>query len=73
MSDTARNESIEHYRSFLELNLRLAHFQGRRLELLYIGMSKHFSITLTSTVFVCSVAKSRGGVGRRETRKKTYL
>jgi hypothetical protein len=36
MSDTVRNESIELEKTWRELYLRLAHFQGGWLELLHI-------------------------------------
>jgi hypothetical protein len=38
MSDTDRNESIEYDKTREKLYLRLAHFQGGRLELLHIGV-----------------------------------
>ena len=38
MPHTVANESIASHGEFLEANSRLTHFQGRRLELLHIGV-----------------------------------
>lgn len=38
MSDTVRDKSIELQVNLQEKDLRLAHFQGSRLELLHIGV-----------------------------------
>jgi hypothetical protein len=45
MSDTFRNESIGYEKTWEELYLRLAHFQGGRLELLHIRVPLYKSAT----------------------------